>query len=109
MEKDFAVILIDCYDDLSKINVDISLNGESEMMDEGKETNIATNFGFKFDRNGAHSARTIMLDEMELLLSREPQINANKEDFYVKIVDENCLEKRSNKSRTLTYRHLIDL
>ncbi len=66
-------------------------------------------FGFSFERGGAHTSRTIMLDELETLLAYVNQPEADKADYLQAIVDDNCLGKRSTKTRTLTYRHLVDL
>lgn len=64
--------------------------------------------GFKFGKNGAHSARSMMLTELIVLF------NASSEDFSLNqyqedICDYNVLDKPTIKSRNLTYRHLIDL
>lgn len=97
---------------LDEINMTPNLNIIHEgsiMIDKSSVNNVSKHFGFKFEKGGAHTARTIMLDEMELLLYRVPQLDADSNEYYSKIVDDNCLEKRSNKSRILTYRHMADL
>lgn len=66
-------------------------------------------FGFSFERGGAHTARTMMLEELEALLTYVDRPEADKSDYLQAIDDENCLGKRSGKTRTLTYRHLVDL
>jgi len=66
-------------------------------------------FGFKDARGSAHSSRTIMLDELGILLSYLNRPDAQKSDYLHAIDDENCLGKRSGKTRTLTFRHLVDL
>ena len=66
-------------------------------------------FGFKFERNGAHTARTIMVDELETLLTYVNNENASRSDYLQAIEENNCLNKRSGKTRILTYRHLVDL
>ena len=68
-----------------------------------------TRFGFSFERGGAHSSRTIMLDELETLFSFVDRPDANKAEFLHAINESNCLGKRSGKTRLLTYRHLVDL
>lgn len=68
-----------------------------------------TRFGFSFERGGAHSSRTIMLEELRTLLTCVDRIDAEKSDYFHAINEENCLGKRSNKTRLLTYRHLTDL
>ncbi len=65
-------------------------------------------FGFKFGRNGAHSSRTIMLKEIQALFSNT-QTTATLEQYQTEIVDYNCLNKSTENTRKLTYRHLKDL
>ena len=66
-------------------------------------------FGFSFKRGGAHTSRTMMLEEMGTLLAYVNRPEADKNDYFRAIVDENCLGKRSGKTRMLTWRHLVDL
>jgi len=73
-----------------------------------KQTSISR-FGFSFKGGGAHTARTMMLDELRLLLSCVKQQSATKNDYIAAIQDDNCLGKRSGKTRVLTARHLVDL
>ncbi len=73
-----------------------------------KETDISC-FGFSLDKGGAHNARTMMLEDLRLLLSYVDQPTATKNDYLTAIQDDNCLGKRSGKSRTLTKRHLVAL
>ena len=65
-------------------------------------------FGFKFGKNGAHSARTIMLDELVRLFEHNDS-DTTKERYLSDIIDYNLLDKGTDKSRQLTSRHLIDL
>ncbi|QEP45093.1 hypothetical protein D5085_07770 [Ectothiorhodospiraceae bacterium BW-2] len=65
--------------------------------------------GFKFERGGAHSSRTIMLNELRLLFACIDNPEAKKKAYLHAIVEDNCLGKRSAKTRMLTYRHLVDL
>lgn len=74
------------------------------------EKNNKLNYiGFNFKRGGAHTARTMMFEELTILLSYINHVNAEKADYLHAINDENCLGKRSSKTRLLTYRHLVDL
>ena len=66
-------------------------------------------FGLSFKRAGAHFSRTMMLEELKLLLAYVDHPKAYKSDYLQAIDDENCLGKRSGKNRILTYRHLADL
>lgn len=51
----------------------------------------------------------MMLEELRVLLTYVDRPEAEKSDYLQAIDDENCLSKRSNKNRRLTYRHLVDL
>lgn len=70
---------------------------------------ILMRLGFSFEPGGAHSSRTMMLEDLSALLSYVESPEATKEDYLQAIEKENCLGKRSGKTRTLTYRHLRDL
>ncbi|MEI7922414.1 MAG: hypothetical protein WCJ40_10930 [Planctomycetota bacterium] len=65
--------------------------------------------GFSLEKGGAHTARTMMFDELSILLDYVEIPNARKSDYKSAIQDKNCLAKRSTKSRILTFRHLVDL
>ena len=70
---------------------------------------VLLKFGFKFDKGGAHLARTMMLDELRIVLSYVKTTNPTKKDFVSAIEIDNCLGKRSGKSRILSARHLVNL
>lgn len=65
--------------------------------------------GFKYARGGAHASRTIMLDELRDLFRFVGRPDATPDDYLKAIDIDNCLGKRSGKTRMLTYRHLVDL
>ena len=65
--------------------------------------------GFSFERGGAHSSRTIMLDELTSLLECVNRVDAPKSEYLKVIVEDNALAKRSGKTRALTFKHLVDL
>ena len=71
--------------------------------------NISNRFGFRNQRSGVHLARTMMLEELRLLLSFVDDPQADKSIYVQAIEEENCLSKRSGKTRSLTARHLADL
>ena len=71
--------------------------------------NNLANLGFNSGRNSAHTARTIMLDELRTLLAIISNAQTAQSDYRQAIEDENCLSKRSGKTRTLTFRHLTEL
>jgi hypothetical protein len=66
-------------------------------------------FGFRQERGGPHLARTIMLEELKLLFSYVDAPDAAKNAYLQSIVEDNCLNKRSEKTRKLSARHLTDL
>lgn len=66
-------------------------------------------FGFSFERGGVHTARTMMLDELRTLLEHVKDPIASKEQYLEAIRTDNCLGKRSGKTRILTARHLVDV
>lgn len=66
-------------------------------------------FGFRFGRDGAHSARTIMLDDLEVLLEQVRVERPTHDDFEHAIVEQNCLSKQSGRSRELTLKYLTTL
>lgn len=76
---------------------------------ENKRNNKLKRLGFSFERGGAHTARTMMLAELRALLSFVDAADAAKAEYLYAIQTANCLGKRSGKTRTLTYRHLVDL
>ena len=69
---------------------------------------IMLKYGFRFNRNSVHSSRTIMLDELSLLIESVPN-PVDTQQFVDSIRNENCLGKRSDKTRKLTSEHLIEL
>ncbi|MFD1008928.1 hypothetical protein [Oceanisphaera ostreae] len=72
------------------------------------ENNKLEELGFKFGKNGAHSARSMMIEDLKhLLFSRDE--SASRADFESDIINFNILHKPTENSRKLTYRHLIDL
>ena len=73
------------------------------------ENNKLERFGFDFKRAGAHTSRTLMLDELSILLSYLDNANVDKADYLTAIIDDNCLNKRTLTNRKLTYRDLVTL
>ena len=65
-------------------------------------------FGFKFGRNGAHSARTMMLAEITELFNGR-SVDATLAEYQEDIELFNVLHKPTEKARKLTWRHLLDL
>jgi hypothetical protein len=66
-------------------------------------------FGFSCERGSAHTARTMMLNELRQLLDSVPPSSVSTEEYVRAIEQNNCLGKRSFRTRSLTRRHLADL
>lgn len=66
-------------------------------------------FGFSTKTSGAHASRTIMLDELQMLFEVIQCSLADRDHYRFAIIEENVLGKRSTKTRTLSYRHLVEL
>ncbi|WP_331457508.1 hypothetical protein [Desulfosarcina ovata] len=66
-------------------------------------------FGFRQDRGGPHLARTIMLKELTLLLSAVDAPDVDKRLYMKAITEDNCLNKRSDRTRKISARHLAHL
>jgi hypothetical protein len=64
--------------------------------------------GFRYGANGTHAARTMMLDELRILLDHT-DAEASREQYAAVIVDDNILGKPTRKARELTLRHMIAL
>jgi len=77
-------------------------------MINSREESLAR-FGFSFERGGAHLARSMMLDELNLLLQAVANPEATPASYQYAVIEENCLAKRSARTRQLTLRHLKSL
>ena len=56
-----------------------------------------------------HTARTMMLEDLQLLLSRVSNPDSPKSEYLKAIIEDNCLGKLSERTRLLTSRHLVYL
>lgn len=77
-------------------------------MPESKASSVSR-FGFRCVRGGAHAARTMMLEDLQLLMAHVNVEDAKREDYIRAIQEDNCLGKRSGKTRKLSTRHLRSL
>ena len=69
---------------------------------------LLAQLGFRFGLNGPHAARTMMLDDLRLLLAHtSPQ--ATRADYGTAVVDSNVLGKPTRKARELALRHMATL
>lgn len=76
-------------------------------MNNTHTNSILERYGFGHDRGSAHMARTMMLGELRQLFDAVPTVPGMNEDYIRAIEEENCLGKRSHKTRILTRRHLV--
>lgn len=72
-------------------------------------TNTLSKFGFRFDKGSAHTARTMMLEDLQHLLAYVRNPDSSKNGYLTAIIEYNCLGKRSGKTRILTSKYLIYL
>lgn len=68
----------------------------------------AGRWGFRAGARGTHTSRTIMLQEISLLLEAAPA-HAARADYARLIIDDNCLGKRTAATRTLSLQRLTEL
>jgi hypothetical protein len=64
--------------------------------------------GFRFGDKGTHTSRTIMLDELSVLL-RVASPEAKRAEYRALIVEDNCLGKRTVATRKLSDQRLSEL
>lgn len=65
-------------------------------------------FGLKFSDGGAHISRTMMLAELELVLTSVPR-GSTAADYRTAILDRNVLGKTTTSTRDKSLRHLREL
>ncbi len=64
--------------------------------------------GFRFGGKGTHTSRTIMLEELSILL-RVSSPSFSREEYRRLIAQDNCLGKRTVSTRRLTFQRLSEL
>ena len=64
--------------------------------------------GFRFGINGPHAARTMMLEDLRLLMMHTP-LEATRADYACAVIESNVLGKATRKARQLALRHLTTL
>ena len=69
-----------------------------------REQNLSK-LGFRFGLNGPHAARTMMLDDLRLLLAHTPA-SASRAEYAQAIIGANVLGKATKKARELALKHL---
>jgi hypothetical protein len=67
------------------------------------------NAGFRWGDKGTHTSRTIMLDEIRLVLDHCCRPNATRDQYIAAIHEDNCLGKRTVATRRLSSQRLTEL
>ena len=75
----------------------------------GLPPHLASLWGFRSGERGTHTSRTIMLDELSLLLAAVPGAAASRRDYAEAVLDGNCLGKRTAATRKLSLQRLTEL
>ncbi len=78
------------------------------MATEQQRQMLLAELGFRFGLNGPHAARTMMLEDLRLLLAHTPP-QATQAEYVAAIVDGNVLGKPTRKARKLALRHMATL
>ena len=65
-------------------------------------------WGFRSGERGTHTSRTIMFQELSLLLEAAPA-EASRDDYAHLVIDDNCLGKRTTATRKLSLQRLREL
>jgi len=65
-------------------------------------------WGFRFGDKGTHTSRTLMLEELRLLLDAVPG-GVNREAYVQAVIVDNCLGKKTTATRKLSVQRLSEL
>ena len=71
-------------------------------------TRVSTLWGFRHGHRGTHTSRTIMLDELQLLLDAVAS-DASRGEYAEAVVEGNCLGKRTVATRKASWQRLAEL
>lgn len=74
-----------------------------------KEHKMLESLGFNMKAGGVHTSRTIMLHELQVLLASVTASSVTKADYQLAIIRDNCLSKRTENTRKLSFQHLVEL
>ena len=74
----------------------------------GNDLTPAEETGFRFGDKGTHTSRTMMLAELTHVLDARP-LDAQRQDYAVAIIEDNCLGKPTASTRRLTNQRLGEL
>src|SRR6185436_13369194 len=64
--------------------------------------------GFRFGERGTHTSRTMMLEELRMVLASAPA-EASRAEYAAAIVEHNCLAKPTSATRVLSAQRLSEL
>lgn len=73
-----------------------------------KQEKVLSQLGFRYGMNGTHGARTMMLDDLRILLANTSP-DASRTEYAQAVVQDNLLGKPTKKARELALRHLVTL
>lgn len=74
----------------------------------GANVASATTTGFRFGERGTHATRTMMLGELQFVLSAVPA-SASRGEYAAAIIDDNCAAKQTVSTRRHTNQRLGEL
>ena len=69
--------------------------GQTELRVRSKNSIDLEDLGFRLDAAGTHTARTIMVPELESLFAAVPETFASFELYWDAVITDNCLQNRS--------------
>jgi len=78
------------------------------LLEEQSKITTDPRIGFRFGEKGTHTSRTIMLEELKILL-RTAASQATRNDYRRLIIDDNCLGKRTVATRRSSDQRLSEL
>lgn len=95
----------DCISGWSLVEPIIAGMIQKEMRTESPNSRLEQ-FGFSREHGSTHMARTMMLNELSLLLNYVSEPSSASDAYAHAIEENNCLGKRSGRTRSLSLRHL---
>lgn len=90
--------------DLQTINSELGFSLSTQQLELASKEKV----GFRFGDKGAHTSRTIMLEELTTLL-RDTGPAATRAEYRSMIIGHNCLGKRTSATRKLSDQRLSEL
>lgn len=90
--------------------MDIACRQMTKMIQRAMRAESSNNrlgrFGFSHEHGSTHMARTMMLNELGLLLDYVSEPSSSSDAYARAIEEDNCLAKRSGRTRSLSLQHL---